>query len=305
MKFSHFASQPSASGQAGRQGFTLIELLTVIAIIGIIASLLLPALSKARERALATSCLSNTKQLELACLVYASDNAERLPYNLGIGGSQFPAGLNWVNNVMTWDLSSDNTNVLTLTKASLGVYVGYNTSVYHCPSDRALSSGQRAAGWTARIRSYSMNGMVGDAGNLSTNGYNSNNPGYTQFFKTTQILRPSDVFVFLDEHPDSINDGYFLNKDVPPASLAYNTSTGNNNYGSTSAEWLRLPASYHNGSTSFAYVDGHASLHHWLKTTTILPIQPDTRYLPIAIPATPENAQADFDWVMAHMSIEK
>src|ERR1017187_2682472 len=113
---------------------------------------------------------------------------------------------------MTWDLSSDNTNLATLTGASLGSYVSGNTSVYCWPSDEALSSVQRAAGWTARIRSYSMNAMVGDAGSFTANGYNVNNPGYTQFFKMTQIPQPSEIFAFLDEHHDSIDDGYFLDK---------------------------------------------------------------------------------------------
>ena len=276
----------------------MIELLTVIAIISILAAILLPALSKARERAAGIVCMNNTKQLELACGIYAGDNGERLPYNLGMVGSSFRTDLNWVNNVMTWDLSSDNTNLATLTKASLGSFVGGNTAVYHCPSDQALSSVQRAAGWSARIRSYSMNAMIGDAGNFSTNGYNVNNPNYTQFFKTTQIPQPSDIFVFLDEHPDSIDDGFFLNKDTPAA---------NGGYGSNSAavdQWLDLPASYHNGATAFSFADGHAALHRWLKSTTVRPSAPFAANLPIAIPSSPADAAADFEWVMEHMSKE-
>ena len=212
MTMSNFQESDSARGNAGRNGFSLVELLTVITIIAVLSAILLPALSKAREQAQATICLNNTKQLALAWHIYAGDNGERLPYNLGLVGSAFRTDLNWVNNVMTWDLSSDNTNLSTLTKASLGAFVSGNTSVYRCPSDRALTSLQAGAGWSARIRSYSMNAMVGDAGSFTTNGFNVNNPAYTQFFKTTQIPQPSEIFVFLDEHPDSINDGYFLNK---------------------------------------------------------------------------------------------
>ena len=294
MKFSRFAKKPAASGQVTAHGFTLLELLTVIAIM---ASILLPALSKARGRAQAMICLNNTKQLILAWHIYAGDNAERLPYNLGMVGSSFRTDLNWVNNVMTWDLSSDNTNLATLTKASLGSFVGGNTAVYRCPSDQALSSVQRAAGWSARIRSYSMNAMIGDAGSFVVNGYNINNPDYTQFFKSTQIPQPSEIFVFLDEHPDSIDDGYFLNKSPE------DDSPGGYGTPASSAQWTDLPASYHNGATAFSFADGHSSLHRWLQPATIKPPLPHAAALPIAIPSSPAAALADFDWVLDHMSV--
>jgi prepilin-type N-terminal cleavage/methylation domain-containing protein/prepilin-type processing-associated H-X9-DG protein len=286
MKLSRFLQKPSASCDKDATGFTLIELLVVISIMAILAALVLPVLASARERARAIICLNNTRQLCLAWQIYASDNSERLPYNLGMTGSSFRTDLNWVNNVMTWDLSSDNTNPATLTDASLGSFVSGNTSVYRCPSDQALSSVQRAAGWTARIRSYSMNAMVGDAGNFTAKGYNINNPGYMQFFKITQIQQPSDIFVFLDEHPDSIDDGYFLNRD-------------------DADEWQHLPASYHNGATAFSFADGHSSLHHWQEPSTIYPPLPNAANLPIAIPSSPATATADFDWLTDHMSVDK
>ena len=292
MKILSFVKKSAVSRKLVGKGFTLIELLVVIAIIGILSAIFLPALSKARERARGIACLNNTKQLALACSIYAADNGERLPYNLGMVGSPFRTDLNWVNNVMTWDLSSDNTNLATLSKAGLGSFVGGNTAVYHCPSDHALSSLQLAAGWTSRIRSYSMNAMIGDAGNFSTNGYNINNPTYTQFFKTPQSPQPADIFVFLDEHPDSINDGYYLNKAPKNYSGTY--------YG---AQWTDLPASYHNGSAAFSYADGHAGLHRWTQGQTLCPPAPSAANLPIAIPASPAFVRADFDWVIQHMSI--
>lgn len=271
-----------------------MEMLVVIVVIAVLAALLLPALAQAKGRAQAIACMNNTKQLVLAWHMYAGDNAERLPYNLSLAGSSFRTDMNWVNNVMTWDLNSDNTNLETLTKASLGSFIGGNTAVYRCPSDQTLSSVQKEAGWTARIRSYSMNAMVGDAGNFSTNGFNVNNPDYKQFFKLTQIPQPVGIFVFLDEHPDSINDGYFLNK-VPSS---YASLTGHY-YG----RWTDLPASYHNGAATFAYADGHALLHRWHQPSTVQPALPNAAKLPIAITASSVSGVEDLYWVLDHMSI--
>jgi prepilin-type N-terminal cleavage/methylation domain-containing protein/prepilin-type processing-associated H-X9-DG protein len=279
-------------------GFTLIELLLVIAIIAILAAILLPALSKARARAEGIACLNNTRQLALAWQLYAEDHESFLPYNLGMTESSSRTNLNWVNNVMTWDLSSDNTNPATITQASLGPYSSGAIGTYHCPSDRVLSAAQSAAGWDHRIRSYSMNAMVGNAGNFSTTGVNVNNPSYRQFFKITQIPHPTEIFVFLDEHPDSIDDGYFLNKDVPATAGSYGYN------GLVGAEWTDLPASYHNRATAFSFADGHASLHRWLNAKTIPPPAAHAADLPIQIPSHPASELTDFEWVLTHMSIE-
>lgn len=285
-----------------RAAFTLIELLVVIAVIAIVAAFLLPALGKAQERARGIVCLNNTKQLALAAVVYAGDHQDRLPYNLGLTGSSFRTDLNWVNNVMTWDLSPDNTNTATITHASLGPYTGENTAVYRCPSDHVLSATQIAAGWTGRIRSYSMNAMIGDAGAISHGGFNTNNPSYRQFFKLAQIPQPADIFMFLDEHPDSINDGYFVNRVsayAGPSASPYGYAYG---YG---AEWTDLPASYHNRAAAFSFADGHSILHRWTRDGTVRPSEPDAADLPISIPAKPADAKSDFIWVAEHMSVDR
>jgi prepilin-type processing-associated H-X9-DG protein len=288
------AARKSRASRAGlgsapmsRVAFTVLELLVVVAVIAILAALLLPALSKAKGRALAMSCLNNTRQLAVAWTLYADDHESRLPYNLGGAGVRRIAtvrtNLNWVNNVLTWGLESDNTNLATLTEASLGAYVSRSPSVYRCPSDHVLSEIQRAAGWSGRLRSYSMNAMVGDAGELSQDGYNVNNPGYVQFFKLTTIPHPSQVFVFLDEHPDSINDGYFLNRDY------YD-------------QWIDLPASYHNGAAAFSFADGHSELHRWQIKSTKVPALAFATMLPAAISL---NEGTDFHWLLDHMSVSR
>jgi prepilin-type N-terminal cleavage/methylation domain-containing protein/prepilin-type processing-associated H-X9-DG protein len=288
MSVAAITSAPSARAAAPRRsGFTLVELLVVIAVISILAALLLPALSKARARAMGAFCLNNTRQLGLAWIVYSDDHAGRLVYNLGGNlssrGVAPHSDLNWVNNIMSWELDADNTNLATITRASLGPYAN-STKIYHCPSDNALGAIQKAAGWTERIRSYSMNAMVGDAGDASISGVNANNPDYLQFFTMATIPQPSRIFVFLDEHPDSINDGYYLNKAYYPW-------------------WIDLPASYHNGAANFAYADGHAEPHNWAASKTKPAALPDAAPLPMLLPSTAERQ--DYYWVISRMSVEK
>ena len=127
-----------------------------------------------------------------------------------------------------------------------------------------------------------MNAMVGDAGENSLYGTNVFNPEYKQFKKSTEITRPSDIFVFLDEHPDSINDGYFLNR-------------------LEELEWIDLPASYHNGAANFTFADGHAEVHRWLNSATKPPARPDAAALPM--PVDPAQ-RADFVWVTRRTSTE-
>lgn len=293
MKHSPLSKRPSQSSATARVGFTLIELLTVIAIVGVLAAILLPALSGTRERSRGLYCVNNTRQLSLGWQLYADDHEGALPYNLCLSGT-FRTNLNWVNNVMTWDLNSDNTNLDTIASASLGPYVLGLTSIYHCPSDRVVSAVQAGAGWTQRIRSYSMNAMVGNTGNSSQAGANTNNSAYRQFFKIEQMPRPTEIFVFLDEHPDSIDDGCFLNKD----------SSSPGGYSASSVlinEWLSLPASYHNHSAAFSFADGHAVLHRWRNSSTLVSAMPYEANLPIQVSTT--SANEDFEWLMGHTSV--
>jgi prepilin-type processing-associated H-X9-DG protein len=187
--------------------------------------------------------------------------------------------LNWANNVMNWELDALNTNLALLGAGGLGPYCSGNSEVFRCPSDRVLSDLQRAAGWRERSRSISMNAMVGNAGSFMTDGYNINNPAYRQFDRLTQIPEPATLFVFIEEHPDSINDGYFLNR-------------------AAKYEWNDLPASWHNGAANLSYGDGHCEAHRWMDSVTRKPGRPDGANLPIAL----GEERGDFYWLLKRTS---
>lgn len=265
-------------------GFTLVELLVVMAILGLLLAVLMPSLARAKTRAQAIACLNNHRQLALACLLYVDDHQDALPYNLGDDETKSLVSegryLNWVNNVMSWELDPDNTNTALIKTGGLGPYSSGAVGIYRCPADRVVSDIQRAAGWRSRVRSLSMNALVGDAGEFTLGGTNVNVPGYRQYFRLAQIPEPSRIFVFIEEHPDSVDDGYFLND---PGVL----------------EWHDLPASYHDGQASLAYADGHVESHKWKSASTRQPPRPDVVPLPLAIPA---EDRRDFDWLMGHTS---
>jgi prepilin-type N-terminal cleavage/methylation domain-containing protein len=152
----------------GDRAFTLVELLVCIGVIAILASLLMPALARARNRAQAITCLHNLKQLSIACLVYTDDYRDRLPYNLGSEGIHEMLARkwywNWTSPIMTWELDSDNTNSALVTRGGIGPYTSGSARLYRCPVDNVVSDIQAEAGWTGRVRSSSLNAMVGMLG---------------------------------------------------------------------------------------------------------------------------------------------
>lgn len=258
-------------------GFTLLELLLVIAILGALTALLFPALVRARQQAQGISCMNNSRQLALAWQMYADDHEGVLVPNRH--GSATRRGLdpnNWVSGWMDWTSSSDNTNILFLTDpayARLAPYTVRSARLYKCPADQYRSRQNPGP----RVRSISMNAALGE-GN-KTNFANWVPPFFFAIkMSDIQAPAPSMTWLFVDEHPDSINDGcFFLNP----------WQTG------SAAAWRDLPASYHRGAAGFAFADGHAEIRKWVDARTPQPVRMAD------FPGLAAPHSVDYEW-MAH-----
>jgi prepilin-type N-terminal cleavage/methylation domain-containing protein/prepilin-type processing-associated H-X9-DG protein len=250
-----------------RGGFTLIELLVVIAIIAILASMLLPALAKAKTKAQGIKCLSNLKQLQLAWHFYASDNDDRLTSSGYIKPVEPTA---WVNGWLDFNPANpDNTNTALLKDPDKSKFAKYlqTVEVYQCPADRSTVKIKGAV--YPRVRSMSMTQAIGwpsgankPGGWLAPGGYNEGQTRYKVYQKMSDISvpGPSMLYVLLDEHPDGINAGGFANQMVE---------------NEAQARIIDVPASYHNGAAGISFADGHAEIRKWVDPRTRVPVRND------------------------------
>jgi len=242
--------------------------------------MLLPALSKAKEKAMATKCLSNNKQLQLAWSLYHGDNDDRISRN---GGATSLANSNntwcaeWIRPDFsgTWPYQPGwETNTTLFMHCQLGKYA-QNAGIFKCPGDKFKYPGTV----DTYSRSVSMNNWMNGGIRMNTN------PGFTPvpkvYQRVTDISVPTEKYVFLHEDPNSIDDGYFaVDMSVP-------TAWGSDN----------LPAAIHGGTTAMGWADGHSGFRKWqrvrLSTGAAISnvLRPDNSV---------SGAGSDIEWLKQH-----
>lgn len=258
--------------------FTLIELLVVLAVIGLLASLLLPALNRAKSSANSTTCLNNLKQLQFAWLNYVHDNDDHFPPNISrkVGFDQINV---IVDGRVPWVLGNPKLDP-NVANVEAGVLFKYarSATVYRCPADTSTVLGQPSV---RRTRSYSaLNYFNQDT--RSDTALDTLNHGEFNLKKLSQLVNPgpSGSFVFIDEHEMSIDDGVFgMQVPQPPAEPSW--------------IWGSFPGDRHNNGANLSFADGHVEPRRWRAHRVI------TSYAGGKTPIRPDDTDnlADHHWL--------
>jgi prepilin-type processing-associated H-X9-DG protein len=244
-------------------------------------------LAKAKQAALAAKCLSNKKQMHIAWAMYAGDFSDNFAYNCDqsvpyTNGSTVTAP--WCGGILDWTATANsiNTNLDVLVNplyASLGSYIASTPMIYWCPADTYLSPDQSALGWPHRSRSVSMNSGVGGGARDEALGWIV----YTAV-KSANLVNPgpANSWLFLDEHPNSIDDD-----------ILYVNPGDTNGFGFMT----ELPSSLHNNAGTVSFCDGHAEIHKWFDPKTLVPVNPSTTANMTLYVRVPVFPSVDLAWL--------
>jgi hypothetical protein len=252
-------SAPNHFPGARQAGFARVEFLSILFVVATLTLLQIAGATTSKGKSSVAVCFFNLRQLTQAWQMYADDNKGALAEN-------FDSQRTWVTSIIDYS-NPQSANTANLTNTPFGRYVG-RTDVYRCPADE--SSVRSASGLLPRNRSYSMNGAVGNPSSfwLPTPPYRS----YTNLVNIS-APPPSRLSIFLEEHPDSINDGMFA--------VQMPTSPG-------STTLIDFPAAYHDGAMSLSCADGHVEMKRWLDPRTSPPVRLQPISLNIPQPNNPD-----------------